>query len=158
MATKNLRVVAYLPQQYHQHLRNYMHEQALTESSAIVKIIKQFFEGQTHSPSNPPDNEAIESLRVQMLSLEQRFNVLEATVEAGLTRKRNATSKTFNQAPPQLPPQKRDSLARRLGVNPASIEEALEKGADYFRDWSKRRDPASRSWSLKGDLFYPMSD
>lgn len=44
MATNNIRIVGYLPPDQHQKLRDYMAELSLTESAAIVKILKQFFE------------------------------------------------------------------------------------------------------------------
>lgn len=44
MATKNARIVGYLPPLYHQKLRDYMEEQSLTESADGVKIVRQFFD------------------------------------------------------------------------------------------------------------------
>lgn len=45
MATKNIRIVGYLPPPYYERLRQYMKEQSLTESAALVKIVKHFFDG-----------------------------------------------------------------------------------------------------------------
>ena len=44
MTTKKIRAVTYLPPQYHKQLRQYMKQQNLSESAAIVEIVKQFFE------------------------------------------------------------------------------------------------------------------
>jgi hypothetical protein len=44
MATKNIRIVGYLPPDQHQKLRDYMAQQSLTKSAALVTILKQFFE------------------------------------------------------------------------------------------------------------------
>ena len=49
MATNNIRVVGYLPPPYHEKLREYMQSQTLTESAAIVAIVKQFFDGESGS-------------------------------------------------------------------------------------------------------------
>ena len=47
MATKNTRIVGYLPPPYHEKLREYMEQESLTESAALVKIVKQFLSGST---------------------------------------------------------------------------------------------------------------
>lgn len=60
--------------------------------------------------------------------------------------------------PPVLPPQTITQLARRLGVSAATLEEAAQKGEAEFRDWSRRRDPAQRSWERRGELFHPNSE
>ncbi|MFB2971025.1 hypothetical protein ACE1CD_18800, partial [Aerosakkonema sp. BLCC-F183] len=44
MATNNKRIVGYLPPEYHNKLREYMKEQSLTESAALVRIVRQFFD------------------------------------------------------------------------------------------------------------------
>ena len=49
MATKNVRVVGYLPPPAHQQLRQYMEEEFLSESAAIIKIVKHFFDGSVES-------------------------------------------------------------------------------------------------------------
>ena len=49
MATKNVRVVDYLPPPAHQQLRQYMEAESLTESAAIIKIVKHFFDGSVES-------------------------------------------------------------------------------------------------------------
>lgn len=49
MATNNMRIVGYLPPAYHQKLREYMEQESLTESAALVKIVKQFFDGTTET-------------------------------------------------------------------------------------------------------------
>ena len=49
MATKNVRVVGYLPPPAHKQLRQYMEEESLTESAAIIKMVKQLFDGSVES-------------------------------------------------------------------------------------------------------------
>ena len=49
MATKNVRVVGYLPPPAHKQLRQYMEAESLSESAAIIRIVKQFFDGSGES-------------------------------------------------------------------------------------------------------------
>ena len=49
MATKNVRVVGYLPPPAHKQLRQYMEAESLSESAAIIKIVKHFFDGSVES-------------------------------------------------------------------------------------------------------------
>ena len=46
MATNNIRAVGYLPPLYHQKLREYMQSQSLTESAAIVAIVRQWVQSE----------------------------------------------------------------------------------------------------------------
>ncbi|WP_413167849.1 hypothetical protein ACL6C3_14220 [Capilliphycus salinus ALCB114379] len=43
MVTKNIRAVTYLPPEYHQKLKDYAKRKNLTESGALVEIVKHFF-------------------------------------------------------------------------------------------------------------------
>lgn len=160
MATNNIRVVGYLPPSYHEKLREYMQSQTITESAAIVTIVKQFFDGSTRSApvANNELDEATAPLKAQIALLERRLAVLE---EAFVSRKQFKPARRApyqGGPPPVLPPQTITQLAQRLGVSAATVESAAQKGSDEFRDWSRRRDPAKRSWERRGELFHPNSD
>lgn len=62
MATKNVRVVGYLPPPAHQQLRQYMEAESLSESAAIVKIVKQFFDGRMRTKAPDVAKEKSEAL------------------------------------------------------------------------------------------------
>lgn len=162
MATKNVRVVGYLPPPAHEKLRQYMEEHSLTESAAVVKIVKQFFDGsvETKTPdvAKEKDN-AIAELKTDIVELRRRLAVLEQAVVLGKQRP-FASSRTSQRQRPQmtLPPQSCADLARRLGVSTGTIEEAYDKGETYFQNWTKRMDPTKRSWHKRGELFYPESE
>lgn len=162
MVTKNVRVVGYLPPPYHEKLREYMEAQSLTESAAIVKIVKLFFDDSSPTKVSlvaQEKDDAIAELKTDMTELRQRLKVLEQAVVSGKQRP-FAHSKTFQQQRPpiMLPPQNCADLAKRLGVSTGTILEAEQKGEAYFRDWSRRMDPTKRSWQKRDQLFYPSSD
>ncbi len=160
MVTNNIRVVGYLPPPYHQKLREFMQSQALTESAALVTIVKQFFDGSTRSApvANKELDDAMVQLKADMAKLERRLAVLEAAFMSGKHFK-SAQRTSHRYGPPAfLPPQTITQLARRLGVSAATVEEAQRKGEDYFRDWSRRIDPAKRSWHKLGELFHPNAE
>jgi hypothetical protein len=162
MATNNIRIVGYLPPSYHQKLREYMKEQSLTESAALVLIVKQFFDPATETkvPETAKEkDDAIAELKTDIAELKRHLMVLEQAVVSGKQRPK-ARSKTSQEQRPQvmLPPQSCTDLARRLGVSPDTIEEAYQKGEAYFKDWSRRMDPTKRSWHKRGELFHPESD
>ena len=162
MTTKNVRVVGYLPPPEHEKLREYMREESLTESAAIIKIVKQFFDGrvETKTPDAAKEkDQAITDLRADVVELKRRLAVLEQAVGAGLSRPFANSRTSQKQRPPMtLPPQSSNDLARRLGVSTGTLEQADEKGEAYFKDWSRRIDPTKRSWFRRGELFYPESD
>ncbi|OWY65235.1 hypothetical protein B7486_43100 [cyanobacterium TDX16] len=160
MATNNIRVVGYLPPPYHEKLREYMQSQSLTESAAIVAIVRQFFDGENGSEgvASQELDEATAPLKAQIALIERRLAVLESAFVSS-QRSKSARRAPYQYGPPPvLPPQDITQLARRLGVSAATLEEAAQKSSDEFRDWSKRRDPAQRSWCKKGELFHPNSD
>lgn len=160
MATNNIRVVGYLPPLYHEKLREYMQSQSLTESAAIVAIIRQFFDGSTRSEGvalNELD-EPTAPLKAQIALIERRLAVLESAFVSSQRSKPARRAPYQYGPPPVLPPQDITQLARRLGVSAATLEEAAQKSEAEFRDWSKRRDPAQRSWCKKGELFHPHSE
>ena len=160
MATNNIRVVGYLPPPYHEKLREYMQSQSLTESAAIVAIVRQFFDGENGSEgvASQELDEATAPLKAQIALIERRLAVLESAFVSS-QRSKSARRAPYQYGPPPvLPPQDITQLARRLGVSAATLEEAAQKSSDEFRDWSRRRDPAQRSWCKKGELFHPNSD
>lgn len=157
MATQNVRVVGYLPPPYHEKLREYMLEQSLTESAAIVKIIKHFFDSPQVPKVTPEKDNEIASLKADIAQLMQRVTILEQAVASPRRFSKPRTS--YPPKPqPVLPPLPCTELARRLGVSASTLEEACQKGEAYFRDWSQRRDPAKRAWQKRGELFHPLSD
>jgi hypothetical protein len=159
MATN--RVVGYLPPLYHEKLREYMQSQSLTESAAIVAIVRQFFDGSTRSEGVAIHEleEATAPLKAQIAILERRLAILESAFVSRQQSKPARRAPYYQYGPPPvLPLQTVTQLARRLGVSAATLESAAQKGEDEFRDWSRRRDPAKRSWYKKGELFHPNSD
>lgn len=162
MATKNVRVVGYLPPPAHQKLRHYMEAESLTESAAIIRIVKQFFDGsvETETPDAAKEkDQTILELKADMAELKRRLAVLEQAVVSGLPRPFANSRTSQRQRPPAtLPPLSCADLARRLGVSTGTIEEADQQGETYFQNWSKRMDPTKRSWVRRGELFHPESD
>ncbi|HEY9811295.1 MAG TPA: hypothetical protein V6D13_18375 [Halomicronema sp.] len=156
MATQNIRIVGYLPPDYHGKLREYMQKQSLTESAALVKIIKHFFDGPLEEPAHL-DNEAIKQLQEEFAELNRRMAILETAVINGSARSQTKKA-TITPPTPVLRPQTRNDLARRLGVTPESVVQASSQSDEYFRQWSKQKDPASKGWYRQGNLFYPISD
>jgi len=137
-----------------------MQSQALTESAAIVTIVKQFFDGSTRSEGVAIHelDEATAPLKAQIALLERRLAVLESAFVSRQQFKPAKRAPYQYGPPPVLPPQTITQLARRLGVSAATLEEAAQKDEAEFREWSRRRDPAQRSWERKGELFHPNSD
>ena len=56
---------------------------------------------------------------------------------------------------PQLQPLTADNLARRLGVNPGTVEIETAKGAEHFRSWSREKDVGRVTWEKRGSLYHP---
>ncbi len=149
MTTKNIRVVGYLPPALHQQLREYMADRSLTESAALVQIVKQFFNHQS-----TPDGE-LDTLKTEVAGLKQRLEAIEATLSQ--PRRSSVRSPTAQySATPTLPPQTPAELARRLGVGTETLAEAAGKGETSFKEWSQRRDPAKRAWVERDGRFHPV--
>ena len=159
MATNNIRVVGYLPPSYREKLREWMLAESLTESAALVKIIKQFFDGTAVAlVAEPILCDEIAELKMDVAQLQQRLTILEQAVTSGRQfSKTRARTEILAKPQPSLPPQTIANLARRLGVSTSTTEEAYQKGEAYFRDWSRRMDPTKRSWHKRGELFHPES-
>ena len=161
MATNNIRIVGYLPPDQHQKLRDYMAEQSLTESAALVKILKQFFEA---APAlsvvavASETRDTLAQLQAEIADLLLRVAALETE---GVQRQLSKTSSKHapaRQSPVVLGSLKAADLAKRLGVSASGVENAASEGSASFEEWSKRRDPASRAWKKLGNLFYPLQD
>lgn len=159
MATKNIRIVGYLPPAIHQQLREYMATHSLTESAALVKIVKQFFNAQ---PTPNPIELEIDSLKTEVTGLKQQLaaiaQALPRPVETSFKQPRRSSfrSAPAQYATPKLPPQTRAQLARRLAVGAETLAEAAGKGEAYFKDWSQSRDPAKRAWVERDGHFHPL--
>ncbi len=162
MTTKNIRAVTYLPPQYHKQLRQYMKQHKLTESAAIVEIVKKFFDG-TPEPDTSlktwvedivtehlaETQTEVETLKAQMAQMQQ----LLTGVMSGRTP-RKSYRQSFSK--PQLMPLKASDLARRLGVNTDTVEKEAAKGNDHFHSWSRNKDMSSVAWEKRGDLYHPL--
>ncbi|MBK4730729.1 hypothetical protein JJD41_12770 [Oxynema sp. CENA135] len=162
MATKNIRIVGYLPPPYHEKLREYMDEHDLSESAALVKMVKQFFDGPVASPHAEELSEvqtAIAALQNQVEHLQQRVSLLEAESQPS-RRQTRLVGKSPNRSghSGNLTRQGQADLARRLGVTSKTILEAVEQGEDYFHKWSQQRDPAGRAWQKRGSWFYSVGE
>jgi hypothetical protein len=152
MTTKNIRIVGYLPPALHQQLRQYMAAHSLTESAALVQIVKQFFNGQ---PTENPIELEIDPLKTEIAGLKQRLEAIEATINQPRRSSVRHSNSQYSTTP-TLPPQTLPELARRLGVGAETLTEAAGKGEAAFKDWSQHRDPAKRAWVQKGDRFHPV--
>ena len=163
MTTKNIRAVTYLPPQYHKQLRQYMKQQNLTESAAIVEIVKQFFDEPTEPDTSlktwvedivterlAETQTGVETLKAQMAQMQQ----LLTGVMSGRTP-RKSHRQSFSK--PQLMPLKASDLARRLGVNTDTVEKEASKGNDHFHSWSRNKDMSSVAWEQRGDLYHPLN-
>lgn len=151
MTTKNIRIVGYLPPAYHQQLREYMETHSLTESAALVQIVKQFFNSQ---PTENPIELEIDTLKTEVVGLQQRLSSIEAALAS--PRRSSVRSAKVQYTTPILPPQTQLQLARRLGIGTEMLAEAAGKGKAYFKDWSQSRDPMKRAWVERGDQFHPL--
>ncbi|AFY85497.1 hypothetical protein [Oscillatoria acuminata] len=147
MGTQNKRVVGYLPPEYHRRLRQYMDEQNLGESAALVQIVREFFDGRQQNPE-------IDSLRAQLAELQQRVAVVEAVLSSGSRRGQNSTPVMREPIKPKALTTK--ELAERLKVTPQEVEEAVLQDVEEFKKWSRSRDPALIRWEKRGELFHQV--
>lgn len=151
MTTQNIRTVCYLSSSCHQKLRDYMKEQQLTESAAIVRILQQFFEGNATKES-PDLTRELETLQTTVTQLQYRLAVLEMVVAV---KQPVALPRPHPPSPKQLPPQTSSSLAKRLGVSLRTLDAATKRGETFFTSWSQKRDPSQTVWQKHGELYYP---
>ena len=159
MVTKNIGIVGYLPPQHHQKLRDYIEANDLSESAALVRIVKQFFEHPVPSENNESRMEReLASLKDEMVEMRQRLGVLEAALATSTRARSYSQSRNCasTRPAPTLREQTSANLARRLGVTAESLKEALGKGEAHFKNWTKRRDPGSRAWVEREGRFHPL--
>lgn len=140
-----------------------MVEQSLTESAALAKILKQFFEAVPALSAEAVASETRETfaqLQAEIAELQQRVVALETEAVAVQRQLSKTSSKhvSARQSPMVLGPLKAVDLAKRLGLSASAVEIAADGGSTSFQEWSKRRDPASRAWQKLGDLFHPLKD
>lgn len=149
MATENKRIVGYLPQDYYLQLRQYMEQEHISESAALVRMVKQFFD----TPNAHPDIEMeVAALKTQMQQVLSRIGVLEQLAQTRPTQRKGSKSQTY----PILKPLTREELARRMGVSSEMLLEAMLKGESEFHNWCRHRDPGKRLWKWDGELFHPV--
>jgi len=163
VVTKNIRAVTYLPPEYHQKLKDYANQENLTESSALVEIVKQFFDG--NSQQNSPDQKIIEEIVKEQLAgteaeivtlkaqIEKMQQLLALAISGKVTQKKRSTNSFMK---PQLQPLKAGELANRLGVNSETVEKEANQGNEHFLAWSKSKDIGRVSWEKRGELYYPI--
>ena len=138
-----------------------MAEQSLTESAALVKIIKQFFKTAPVISAVAVASETREALarfQVEIADLQGRVAALEAGGGKRHFNKSSAPHFLAGQPTMKLRPLKAVDLAKRLGLSAEAVESAASQGSASFLEWSKRRDPASRAWLHQGNLFHPQQD
>jgi hypothetical protein len=162
MTTKNIRAVTYLPPQYHKQLRQYMKQQNLTESAAIVEIIKQFFD----EPAEPDTElkawvEAIISERLtetqtEIAQLKAQMEIMQQLLGEAMSGKTPRKSRNQLMGKPQLQPLTVENLAKRLGVNTNTVEQEVAIGNDHFHSWSQSKDMSRVAWEKRGALYHPL--
>jgi hypothetical protein len=164
MVTKNIRAVTYLPPEYYQKLTNFAKQQNLTESAALIQIVKQFFDAD--SQSDPLQKAMIEEIvKEQLANTEAEILTLKAQIEqlqqllSGVMSGKAGARKTRSTSitKPKLQPLKAEDLANRLGVNPETVEKEAALGNEHFLVWSKGKDIGRVSWEKRGELYYPLT-
>ncbi|MCT7975938.1 hypothetical protein [Laspinema olomoucense] len=149
MAAPTKRIVGYLPVEYHNRLRQYMEEENLGESAALVQILREFFDGRQQNPE-------IESLKSQLVQLQQRVAVVEAVLSSGGRGSRGRNSMPVMREPIKPKALTTAELAERLKVARKEIDEAVLQGVEEFKKWSRSRDPALIRWEKRGELFHQV--
>ncbi|MGE5660530.1 MAG: hypothetical protein ACM37W_28410 [Actinomycetota bacterium] len=161
MATKNIRIVGYLPPNYYGKLQDYIAQESLTESAALVKIVKQFFDAAPALSEEAIASElrdALAQLQAEIAELQGRVTALEARGVQPQPLKTAFKPTLVRQPQMVLRPLKAADLAKRLGVSAEAVEAAAAKDSASFQEWSKRRDPAFRAWQKQGNLFHPLEN
>ena len=172
MVTKNIRAVTYVPPDYHKKLRQYMKRHNLTESAALVQMIKQFFDGE-QPPFNPELKTEVEEILQEQLKLFKEDidllkdqmslmqQLLDKKTSVETTRRSSISVNNVNNNHPRsllrLTPKTEEELTRRLGVNTGNVAKEFSKGAEHFSHWSQQKDPSGIGWHRRGDgLYYPV--
>lgn len=139
-----------------------MKQQKLSESAAIVEIIKQFFDG-TPEPNTELKayveatiQEQLTETQTEIAQLKAQMEMMQQLLSEAMSGKTPRKSKTQPVGKPQLQPLTIDNLARRLGVSVGTVERELAKGNEHFRSWSREKDISSVSWEKRGTLYHPL--
>ncbi|HAN75128.1 MAG TPA: hypothetical protein DCQ51_00880 [Planktothrix sp. UBA8407] len=169
MVTKNIRAVTYVPPDYHKKLRQYMKRHNLTESAALVQMIKQFFDGEQPQFNSELKTEVEEILQEQLKLFKEDIDLLKdqmSLMQQLLDKKtsvettRRSSSSVNNNHPRsllRLTPKTEEELTCRLGVNRGNVVKEFDKGAEHFSHWSQQKDPSGIGWHRRGDgLYYPV--
>jgi len=169
MVTKNIRAVTYVPPDYHKKLRQYMKRHNLTESAALVQMIKQFFDGEQPQLNSELRTEVEQIVQDQVKLLKEDIDLLKSQIalmqqlldktSSAETTRRSSNSANSNHPRSllRLTPKTEEELTRRLGVNTGSVSKEFAKGAEHFSHWSQQKDPSGIGWHRRGDgLYYPV--
>ncbi len=149
MTPPTKRIVGYLPVEYHNRLRQYMEEQGLGESAALVQILREFFDGSQQNPE-------LDTLKSELVQLQQRVAVVEAVLRAGGRGGSGRSSMPVMSEPIKPKALTTAELAERLKVKPEEVDEAVLQGVEEFKKWSRSRDPALIRWEKRGELFHQV--
>lgn len=162
MTTKNIRAVTYLPPKYHKQLRQYMKQKKLSESAAIVEIVKLFFD----EPAEPNSElkayveaiitEQLTETQTEVAQLKAQMEVMQQLLSEAMSGKIPRKSKSQSVGKPQLQPLTVENLAKRLGVNANTVEQEAAKGNDHFHSWSRSKDMSRVAWEKRKNLYYPL--
>lgn len=167
MVTKNIRAVTYVPPDYHKKLRQYMKRYNLTESAALVQMIKQFFDGEEPQLSSELRTEVEQIVQEQLKPMQGDLDLLKgqvALMQQQLINKpssgevgRRAGNPSVARSSPRLTPKTEEELTQRLGVTTRTVAKEASKGGDHFSQWSQHKDPSGIGWQRRGDgLYYPV--
>ena len=110
MTTKNIRAVTYLPPKYHKQLRQYMKQKKLSESAAIVEIIKQFFDEPAELNSElkvwveAVIQEQLADTQTEVTQLKAQLEMMQGLLAEAMSGKSPRKSKTQPMDKPQLQP------------------------------------------------------
>ncbi|MGB3191122.1 MAG: hypothetical protein WBB43_17075 [Limnoraphis sp.] len=138
-----------------------MKQQNLSESAAIVEIVKQFFE----QPAEPELKVIIEEIVTEKLAdtqdevatLKTQMAQMQQHLAIAMSGKTPQKSRTQSFTKPKLQPLKAEDLARRLGVNTETVEQEAAKGEEHFRAWSQSKDIGRVTWEKRGNLYHPLN-
>lgn len=166
MVTKNIRAVTYVPPDYHKKLRQYMKRYNLTESAALVQMIKQFFDGEEPQLSSELKTEVEQIVQEQLKPVQGDLDLLKGQMAlmqqfinkppSGEGVRRSVTS-SIPRTSPRLTPKTEEELTQRLGVEARAVAKEASKGGDHFSQWSQHKDPSGIGWQRRGDgLYYPV--
>ena len=149
MTPPTKRIVGYLPVEYHNRLRQYMEEENLGESAALVQIVREFFDGSQKNPE-------LDALKSELVQLQQRVAVVEAVLSSGGRGGRGRSLPPMMSEPIKPKALTTAELAERLKVKPEEVDEAVTQGVEEFKKWSRSRDPALIRWEKRGELFHQV--